>query len=116
MKLQRSEVQQSKVAADSSYKPGQKYPGKRHVKDSPTSDQEPIRVVDYLTRNRTGGAESVVGVVDQGAVGLVKAISKQWVGTRTMNHRVPLCNRNNKSFRPSRIGSGVGRFRPVVGT
>ena len=72
--------------------------------------------LDYLARNCSGGAEGVVGVIDQRAVSLVKVISKQCNGTSTMNRCVPLCNRNNKSFRPSRIGSGVGRFRPVVGT
>jgi len=72
--------------------------------------------VNYLTRNRTGGAESVVDVVDQRAVSLVKAVSKQCDGTSVVNRCVPFCNRNNKPFRPSRIGSGVGRLQSAVGT
>jgi hypothetical protein len=72
--------------------------------------------VDYLTRNRTGGAENVVDVVDQRAVSLVQAISKQCDGTSAVNRCIPICNRNNKSFRPSRIGSGVGRLQSAVGT
>ena len=74
------------------------------------------RRMDFLTRNCSGGAEGVVGVVDQRAVSLFKAINKQCNGTSKVNRCVPLCNRNNKPLRPSRIGSGVGRFRPVVGT
>ena len=75
-----------------------------------------MRRLDYLTRNCSGGAEGVVGVIDQRAVSLVKVISKQCNSTRKVNRCVPLCNRNNKPLRPSRIGSGVGLFRPVVGT
>jgi hypothetical protein len=72
--------------------------------------------MDYLTRNRSGGAENVVDVIDQRAVSLVKAISKQCDGMSAVNRCVPICNRNNKPFRPSRIGSGVGRFQSAVET
>ena len=75
-----------------------------------------MRRVNYLTRNCSAGAESVVGVVDQCAVSLFKAMNKQCDGMSKVSGCVPLCNRNNKRLRPSRIGSGVGRFRPVVGT
>jgi hypothetical protein len=74
------------------------------------------RRVDYLTRNRIGGAEDVVDVIDQRAVSLVKPISKQCDGASAVNRCVPICNRNRKSFRLSRIGSGVGRLQSAVGT
>ena len=74
------------------------------------------RRVNYLTRNCGSGAERVVSIVDQGAVSLVEAINKQCNSISKVNRCVLLCNRNNTRLRPSRIGSGVGRFRPVVGT
>jgi len=72
--------------------------------------------MDYLTRNRIGGAENVVDVINQRPVSLAKGIIKQGDGTSAVNRCIPFCNRNNKPFRPSRIGSGVGRPQSAVGT